>query len=418
MQPIFKEYIQFLKDNGIDLPIEEGYYWLDRQIIKAYDNKGNLHKIARLKIDNKLNIICKPFPKENFEIEHWNDTVARNKIRLEERERESLELVKEKLEKYSDYNPIILTSDGKDSTLVEHIVKQIISKVFLLFNNTSLDCADTYKHVKKRNEVKILNPKEGFYQWVVKSPNNVPARMHRTCCTRYKEGETIKYLDSNKKYLLIMGIRNEESNTRSDYEDEIFNPKWGSRDWIGILPIRKWSEEEVWLYTLWKNLYINTKYKKGYSRVGCAIACPYYTKSTWVLDKYWYPKMYRRWHEILEKDFKENFKWIRLNCTLEEYHTCWNGGLLRKEPTEEVIREFADYKGIDYEMAKKYFNHNCKVCNKNVNTKDEIAMNLKLLGRNIDTYYCKKHLMEFLDINKEQWNKYVKEFKESGCSLF
>lgn len=150
MQPIFKEYIQFLKDNGVDLPIEEGYYWLDNQIIKAYDNKGNLHKIARLKIDNKLNIICKPFPKENFEIEHWNDTVARNKIRLEERERKSLELVKEKLEKYSDYNPIILTSDGKDSTLVEHIVKQIISKVFLLFNNTSLECADTIKHVKKK----------------------------------------------------------------------------------------------------------------------------------------------------------------------------------------------------------------------------------------------------------------------------
>ena len=59
MQPIFKEYIQFLKDNGVDLPIEEGYYWLDNQIIKAYDTKGDLHKIARLKIDNELNITYK-----------------------------------------------------------------------------------------------------------------------------------------------------------------------------------------------------------------------------------------------------------------------------------------------------------------------------------------------------------------------
>ena len=56
MRPIFKEYIQFLKDNGIDLPIEEGFYWLDRQIIQAYDTQGNLHKLYRIKIDDDLNI--------------------------------------------------------------------------------------------------------------------------------------------------------------------------------------------------------------------------------------------------------------------------------------------------------------------------------------------------------------------------
>ena len=56
MQPIFKEYIQFLKDHDIDIELQEGYYWLDNQIIKAYDTKGNIHKIVRLKIDDSLNI--------------------------------------------------------------------------------------------------------------------------------------------------------------------------------------------------------------------------------------------------------------------------------------------------------------------------------------------------------------------------
>ena len=398
--------------------MQEGFYWLDRQTIKAYDTKGYLHKIARLKIDNKLNITYKLFPKKEFQIEHWNDTINRNKVILTERERESLGLIKEKLQQYKNYSSIILTSDGKDSTLVEYFVKLIKPTVYLLFNNTSLDCADTYKHIKKKEDVKILSPKEGFYQWVIKSPNNVPARMHRTCCTLYKEGETIKYLDGDKMYLLIMGIRNEESNTRSDYGDEIFNPKWGNRDWIGILPIRKWSEEEVWLYTLWKNLYINTKYKKGYSRVGCAIACPFYSKTTWILDKYWYPKMYKRWHQILEKDFIENYKWTKLNCTLEEYHMNWSGGLVRPEPNDEVVKEFADHKGIDISVAEKYFNHQCKACDKKVNSKDEVAMNLKLLGRNIEQYYCKKHLIEYLNIDKEQWRNYISEFKQSGCELF
>lgn len=45
INPVFKEYIQFLKDNGIDYPLQEGCYWLDNQIIKAYDKQGNLHKI-------------------------------------------------------------------------------------------------------------------------------------------------------------------------------------------------------------------------------------------------------------------------------------------------------------------------------------------------------------------------------------
>jgi phosphoadenosine phosphosulfate reductase len=416
LQPIFNEYIQFLKDNGVDLPIEEGYYWLDNQIIKAYDTKGNLHKIARLKIDNELNITYKLFPKNFLEIEHWNDTISRNKVKLMERERESLKIIEEKLQQYKNYKPIISISDGKDSTLVEYLFKTISTKVRIVFCNTSLDCADTYKHIKSRNDVEILNPKDGFYQWI--KNNIIPTRFGRGCCSIFKEGETINYFNKDEKYVFFLGMRNEESNTRSNYEDEWKNKKWGNRDWIGVLPIRKWSEEEVWLYTLWKSLYINTKYKKGYSRVGCAIACPFYSKSTWALDKYWYPKIYKRWHDILEKDFVDNYKWTKLNCTLKEYHTCWNGGLLREKPTEEVIKEFAEYKGLDIEIAKKYFNHTCKICNKNVNKSEVIAMNLKLLGRNIDTYLCKKHLMEFLEINKEQWDRYVKEFKESGCSLF
>ena len=415
MQPIFKEYIQFLKDNGVDLPIEEGYYWLDNQIIKAYDKSGNLHKLYKIQIDDKLNITYKSYKQQPFEIETWEETCNRFEYKLKELEKQSLQLIKDSLNKYNDYNPIILTSGGKDSTVVLYLVRKINGTIQGLFNNTSLDCADTYKYIKAIDNIIITSPKIGFYQWI--KTNIIPSRFGRACCRVFKEVETSKLFENNKT-IMFMGMRNEESNTRSNYNDEIKNPNWGNKPYIGILPIRKWTEEDVWLYILWKGIEFNPKYRKGYSRVGCAIACPYYTKSTWVLDKYWYPKMYKRWHDILEKDFKENYKWTRLNCTINEYHTCWNGGLLREQPTEEVIKEFAEYKGIDYETAKKYFNHTCKICNKKVNKKDEIAMNLKLLGRNINTYLCKKHLMEFLDIDKEQWDRYIKEFKESGCSLF
>ncbi len=226
------------------------------------------------------------------------------------------------------------------------------------------------------------------------------------------------YLEKDLKYLFFLGMRNEESASRSTYKDEWRNEKWGNRDWQGVLPIRSWSEEQIWLYIFWKGLDINTKYKKGYARVGCAIACPNYSYSTWVLDKYWYPKQYERWHKILEQDFIDNHKWTRLNCTLQEYHTHWSGGLVRDKPTDEVIQEFAEHMGLDVSVAEKYFNHTCEECGKKVNKKDVIAMNLKLVGRNTNVFYCKKHLMDGLKITKEQWDMMVIDFKQTGCSLF
>lgn len=416
MLPIFKEYIQFLKNSGVDIPIQEGYYWLDRQIIKGYDVEGNLHKIYRIKIDDNLDITYTKYKNKKLQLENWQNTVQRKLKKLSQLEENSDKLIQKSFKKYSQHEPIVLYSGGKDSIVINYLVQKN-KECRIIFNNTSLDCADTYKYVKQSNNVEILNPKEGFYQWV-KRYGNIPGRINRNCCGIFKEGETLKYLDKNKKYLLFMGMRNEESNTRSSYQDEEYMSRWDNRDWRGILPIRKWTEEDVWLYILWKGLDFNIKYRKGYSRVGCAIACPFYAKSTWVLDKYWYPTMYKRWHDILEKDFIENAKWTRLNCTLKEYHTCWNGGLLRPEPTEKVIQELADHKGIDFEVAKKYFNRNCKICGKKVNKNDEIAMNLKLLGRGVNSYFCKKHLMEYLNINKEQWKMYVEDFKKSGCELF
>lgn len=423
MNLIWKEYTGFLKDNGIEIDLKEGYYWLDRQIIKAYDKQGTLHKIARIYIDDDLNVSCTQYKQKcEVQIESWEETICRNIDRLHELESNSVKLIKNSLLKYDGYIPIVLTSTGKDSELVRFLVDKTIREnnldktPIILFNNTSLDCADTYKMAKSIPNCKILNPKRGFYNMV--KEHGTPSRHHRWCCSIFKEGSTKDYLDANDKYLFFYGMRNQESSTRADYQDERYDNGWGTRDWMGILPIREWSEEEVWLYTLWRNIKINPKYKQGYARVGCAVACPFYVKSTWALDKYWYPKAYSRWHKILEDDFTKGHKWTRLNCTLKEYHSCWNGGLKRPEPTQEVIKEFAEYKGIDSEVAENFFNHTCEVCEKKVNKKDEIAMNLKFRGRETEKVFCKKHFMEYFNMESDMWDYYIQSFKDSGCSLF
>lgn len=58
MTPIYKEYIQFLRDmSGEKLEfLEQGYYWLDNQIIKCFDKNGNIYKICRIQTDEQLKI--------------------------------------------------------------------------------------------------------------------------------------------------------------------------------------------------------------------------------------------------------------------------------------------------------------------------------------------------------------------------
>lgn len=365
MTPIFNEYIQFLNDvNNSDADIsdlQEGYFWLDNSIIKGFDKQGNIHKFFRVKIDDYMNLsVIKPKTGYNniidVDIASWQDLIELQKAHLKEIENESLCLIKEKRDKFFNHTPIIPVSMGKDSMLTAYLVRSLYPETKSIFNNTSLDVAETYRMAKKFPNCEMMSPDKGFYQYVDKY-KMIPTRFARFCCSIFKVGVMVSKLDHNHPYLLWMGMRNDESNTRSGYQDEWVNTaEWGDTCWQGILPIRKWTEMDVWLYTIWKGIEINQKYKYGYSIVGCAVACPYYTKSTWVLDKYWYPKSYERWRKILKQDFIDNKKWLIMNCTIDEYiNIAWNGGTYRNEPTEDTVREFMDYNDIgDYDLANRY----------------------------------------------------------------
>ena len=426
MNPIYNEYIKFLRDtSGENLPdLIEGYFWLDKQIIKGFDLQGNEHKFYRVKVSDDLKNV-EVVKLKNYDnisevlLSSWEHLIELKKEHLIQLEDDSLNLIKEKMEKYNTYTPIIPVSMGKDSMLTCHLVRKLYPETKAIFNNTSLDCADTYRMVKRFPNCEIMNPEKGFYQYV-ESDRMIPTRFSRFCCRIFKVGVMVSQLDHDHSYLMWMGMRNEESNTRSDYSDEWINEReWGNTCWQGILPIRKWTEMDVWLYTIWKNIEINSKYKKGYSRCGCNIACPFYAKSTWILDKYWYPQAYERWRSILKEDFVSNRKWIIMNCTIDEYLTqAWNGGTFRSEPTDDVIDEFSEYTGIDKSIVPQYFNKECCNCKKKIKHKQVLSMNLKMHGRQVNKFYCKKCLMKEFGWIQEDWNKQVALFKTQGCTLF
>ena len=423
MLPIYSDLLKMWSDLGYDLPIKEGKYWLENNFIQAFTRDGTLRKLWKYKVFDDLHIEITPYHNKikfcEGDFETWEETVERNSERLLELENESLELIKRVINDYSDYDKYILTSTGKDSMVTLDLVHRVNPNIPVVFNNTSLDCADTYRMVKAHKDWIITNPKEGFYQYC-KTHHYIPNRVSRGCCTMYKEGNSIEFFGNIQKLIQFMGVRNDESAKRADREDISHNPKWGDKQWYGCLPIRKWSELDVWLYIFKYDIETNSKYRKGYHRAGCAIACPYTTKYTWALDKYWYPKMRNRWETILREDFTQDMRWAKLNCTIDEYVlNGWNGGLYRPEPTEEVINEFMEYKGItDRNIALQYFNKACCECGKNVRQNDVLAMNLKMNGRNTNKIFCKKCLMKELGMSKEEWDNNVADFKAQGCVLF
>ena len=99
MNPIFNEYIGFLNNTSKTKikDLTEGYFWLDHQIIKAFDKNGDLHKLYKIYVDNDLNVTVKK-PKgyesiSDFEIASWNDIVNMQRDRLYDLENKSINLI-------------------------------------------------------------------------------------------------------------------------------------------------------------------------------------------------------------------------------------------------------------------------------------------------------------------------------------
>lgn len=430
MQPIFPEYMQFMKSHNCDVDwFHENVFWLDNNIVKAFRRGGQVVSLYRVLVDDDLHLtLTKHKQNKDFDdLETWQETIQRNQDRLFQIEQDSINLLQQH-GLHTNRRIVNTNSTGKDSMVVTHLAKKAGLDFETFFNVTTLDVAESNRMAKRNGYHHIFPDPQygGFYKYIQRYDGVIPSKLNRFCCNYFKEFPTIDYFEANERILFLFGMRNQESNKRSKYQDIWRNEKWNQRDWIGILPIRQWSELDIWLYILFEGIEINDKYRYGYSRVGCGIACPNYTKYTWVLDQYWYPYLFNRWRNILRNDFISNSKWLIMNCTIEEYiNKAWTGGVYRQEPTDEVIKEYAQYSGLDFEIAKKYFNKYCsngcidrKKQPLKIKNKDVLAMNMKMFGRNIEKFKCKRCLMNEFGWNQDQWNEQVQKFKEQGCELF
>lgn len=62
--------------------------------------------------------------------------------------------------------------------------------------------------------------------------------------------------------------------------------------------------------------------------------------------------------------------------------------------------------------------NNCVMCGKEHLNKGTIGINKKLLGEDIENFYCLDCLAEYLGCTVDELLDKIEEFKEEGCKLF
>ena len=60
----------------------------------------------------------------------------------------------------------------------------------------------------------------------------------------------------------------------------------------------------------------------------------------------------------------------------------------------------------------------CVICGKKDLEKDTVGINKKMLGENIDNFYCMDCLADYLGCTVQELLDKIEEFKVDGCKLF
>ncbi len=60
----------------------------------------------------------------------------------------------------------------------------------------------------------------------------------------------------------------------------------------------------------------------------------------------------------------------------------------------------------------------CVMCSSKITEKDTLGINKKLLGEEIENFYCMDCLADYLECTVDDLLDKIEEFKDEGCKLF
>ena len=204
-------------------------------------------------------------------------------------------------------------SGGKDSVVLLDLCHKVLPlDVPVVFSDTDMELPDTYRvwdEIQSRYEgrtfLKVSAKAPALENWHLFGP---PSRAVRWCCAVHKSAPALielkhRICSTSVKAAAFLGVRSEESLSRSAYEDIGEGVKTSSQ--ANLMPILEWGAHELWLYLLENDLMVNPAYRYGLSRVGC-IMCPESSERyAWFVDAV-YPEAIKPYGEvIIETSAKE-----------------------------------------------------------------------------------------------------------------